>query len=154
MDTIVTKYGKNPKLFRWDQTVKSIYHNLGDRASDLIVHFAIDIKSAMKYAGNRQPDYKNGLVVDPALEIDILSSYPKEDREDLSEFVFFRGFCFDSDNVEVISNLIYEYFFDEASYIWVNGKMIGGLCFPQKQESEDEYPPLKEQLSDFVCIKL
>ena len=153
MDTIAIKHGKNPKLFKWDQTVKSIYHNLGSRASDLIVHFAIDIKSAMEYAGSRQPDYKNGLVVDLALEIDILASYPKEDQEELGEFVFFRGFCFDSDNIEEISNLIYKYFSDEALYIWINGKMVGGLCFPQKQESKDEYSPLKEQLSDFVCIK-
>ena len=154
MNTVAIKYGKNPKLFRWDQIVKSIYHNLGNRASDLIVHFAMDMKSAMEYAGSRQPDYENGLVVDPALEIDILTSYPEEDREDLqSELMFFRGFCFNSDNVEVISNLIHEYFFDAPSYIWVNGKMVGGLCFPQKHESKDEYPSLKEQLSDFVCIK-
>ena len=29
--------------------------------------------------------------------------------------------------------------------------MCGGLCFPQEPESDDEYPILKEQLSDFVC---
>ena len=154
MNTVLIKHGENPELFRWDQIVKSIYHNLGSRASDLIVHFAIDMKSAMECDNNGQPDYENGLVVDPALEIDILSNCSEEDRENLqSELMFFRGFCFDSDNIEVISSLIHEYFFDAALYIWVNGKMVGGLCFPQKQESEDEYPLLKEQLSDFVCIK-
>jgi hypothetical protein len=151
MEIIGFKNTDIQELLKWDECVKAIHHNLGSRVSKTIVHFAIDIKSAMEYVGNSHLDYKNGLIVDPSLEIDISSDYPEEDKEYLTDLVFFRWFCFSSDDVEEISQWIYAYFFEAPSYIWINGKMCGGLCFPQEPGSDDEYPILKEQLSDFVC---
>jgi hypothetical protein len=150
---IVFQYASNPRIFEWNEMVDAIIHNLGKNVSTNVVHFAIDIKAAMQYIGERHADYKNGLIVDPALSIDLEASYPEEDREDLEEYVFFRAFCIDSDNPEEISSWVNERFIDPPSYIWVNGKMVGGLNFPQEEGSEERTPPLKEELSEFVCYR-
>jgi hypothetical protein len=153
MNEVAIKYGSNPKLFKWNEMVNAIYHNLGNKAGNTIVHFAVDTKAARDYLGQRHPDYKNCLSVDPALELDISESYPEDELEYLSDLLFFRSFLFDTSDVEEISEWIYNHFFESPSYIWINGTMSGGLCFPQATESRDEFPPLKEKLSDFVCIK-
>jgi hypothetical protein len=118
------------------------------------VHFAIDMKEALDHIGERNLDVTNGLLIDRALELDIRQAYPPEDTEYLEDLVFFRAFCFDAEDPETIENSIHEIFFPgAASYVWVNGNLCGGLCYPQEKASEDNYPPVKEVLSEYVCYR-
>jgi hypothetical protein len=154
MGTVALKYGDNPNVFKWTEIIDAAYHNLGSKAGKVIVHFAIDMKDAMKYVGERSLDITNGLFIDHALELDIHQAYPPDDVEYIEGLVFFRAFYFDAEDPETIENSIHEIFFPgAASYVWVNGSLCGGLCYPQEEGSDDDYPPVREVLSDYVCYR-
>jgi len=146
MSTAGFKYNDNPKVFLWKDTIDAVYHNLDNRVGSVVVHFVVDMKYAMDWLGKRKLDIKNGLLVDPILEKAIHQSYPEEDEEYLSGLVFFRAFLFDNNDVETIEHWIYELFCDAPQYVWVDGVMKGGLCFPQSPASDDNYAPLIEKL--------
>lgn len=154
MTTLRLKYGNNTTEFKWHEIIDAAYHNLGSRAGVVVVHFTVDIKDAMRYIGSKTLDIEHGLLVDTALEWDLRAEYPKEDMEYLDELMFFRAFVFDTENVETIEEKIHEIFSPGApDHVWINGKLHGGLCYPQEQDSEDNYPPVKETLSDYVWYR-
>jgi hypothetical protein len=154
MSTVTLKYGDNPNEVKWTDIIDAAYHNLGSKAGKVVVHFAIDMKEAMGYVGKRSLDVANGLIVDHALELDIYQAYPPDDIEYLEDLVFFRAFCFDTVDLKKIENSIHEIFYPgAASYVWVNGSLCGGLCYPQEESSDEDYPPVKEVLSDYVCYR-
>jgi len=152
MERVKIKHGENPREFGWTEIIDAAYHNLGDRAGKVVVHIAVDQKGASGY-GVKQVDMKTGLLVDAALYTDILSEYPEEEIEYLEEFVFLRAFLFNEEDPEKILEWCYELFYPETpSYLWINGKLCGGLVYPQSDDPDD-YPPLKEELSDFVIYR-
>ena len=152
MTGIKIQIGENPNPISWSNIIKAIYHNLGERAADNVIHFAVDVKSGFQVLDGYQPNYEDGLIIDLALQAEITSAYPESDLENLDDLLFIRAFCLDTTNVGEITSWINELFFDSAQYIWVNGEMVGGICFPQQSTSEDEFPPLKEKLSEEICL--
>jgi len=153
MTSISIQCGNNPRSFDWREIVDAAYHNLGQRAGKDVVHLAIDIKNATHFLGNIKMDYDNGLLEDKALYSDISDSYPEDCYEDLVELVFLRAFLFENATPEDILAWSNEIFFPSAAeYICINGKLCGGLCYPQSDDP-DAPPMIKETLSDFVIYR-
>jgi hypothetical protein len=42
MEHVIIKHGDNPREFGWTEIIDAAYHNLGDRAGNVVVHLAID----------------------------------------------------------------------------------------------------------------
>ena len=106
----------------------------------------------MHYFINRNLDYQNALLVDSALELEMNSNCSVDDQEEIAQLVFFRAFHFSNASPVQVEEWVENLFFHAPSYIWLNGKMVGGLCYPQEDESEVEgdYLILKESLSELV----
>jgi hypothetical protein len=150
MTRLQLRIGENPTPFDWQDIISAMYHNLGDRAAAPVIQFSIDSKAGHAVMDQSRPDYKNGLLVDLALYGEIAANYPAEDLEDLDDLMFVRAFCLGTTDMDEVSQWIYGLFRDEPLYVWVNGEMVGGICFPQGSDEEDR-PPLKERLSNEVC---
>lgn len=115
-----------------------------------MVHIAA--QGASDY-GIGQVNRETGLLQDAALYADIRSEYPQDDLEDFDVSVFLRAFLFNEEDPEAIMNWSHDLLFpDVATHIWINGKLCGGLFFPQS-EDPDDFPPFKETLSDFVIYR-
>jgi len=145
--------GFQPGTFFWKDTIDTAYRNLSSKASNIVVHFAIDMKYVMDWLDKRNLNIKNGLLLDQLLELEVRKAYPEEDREYLYGYLFFRDFLIDTDKTDEIEDWIFNQFHEMPDYIWVNGEMKGGLCFPQLHSSENEYPPLIEHLPLTVQYK-
>ncbi|MBO6659073.1 MAG: hypothetical protein JJ934_19455 [Pseudomonadales bacterium] len=135
------------KELPWNDIIDAIYFNLGDRATPDVVQFAIDIKSGISHFSNgAKPNYDLGLISDHALMAEIAQSYPEDDFEYLYELTFFRSFIQPASDLDAFEEWVKDVFEMHADYIWINGVMTGGICFPQETD-EDSYPPLLERLS-------
>lgn len=140
-------YPNNPRGFSWREIIDSVYFNLGDNTTSKIVHFSIDVKVAIEHSGRRLPDYSLGAIEDHALFAEISSTYPEEEREYLDEHVFFRVLSVDLSNTDQVEEWVFNTFGDHPSHIWIDGVMVGGVCFPQEYDHEDEFSPFPEKLS-------